>query len=110
MQVFRRGIFFLTADTTVDILTLLVNCAENSAGIPIETVSTTVITDLINQTADRILNIDICAGADLSCHHNLTCCAQSLYSHMALRVTGKEFIKQRIADLVCHLIGMAFGN
>ena len=96
------------AHTSVDVATLFMYGGEDAEGVAVETVGAAVIAYLLYDFAHGVGHIHICLTAHLACHHHLTGGAECLYGHMAFRVACEKFVKQYVADLVGHLVGMAF--
>ncbi len=110
LKVFGIHVLATAAYSAVDILALLVNGTENSACISVKTVCATVVTYLIDQTANRVLYVYVSLRANLSGNNHLSGSAKRFDCDMTFRITRKKFIKQSITYLVSHLIGMTFGN
>ena len=100
----------LTADAHVDVLALLVDGAEHAAALGLELVLALGVANLADNVAHGGLHVDIAVAGHLAADDGKTRGYQRLASHMTLGVAAEEFVEQRIADLVGHLVGMALGN
>ena len=99
-----------TIYAAVDVGTLLVYCREYTATIAFEHVFALGIADAVDDFACYALQVDVCLCCDFACQDDLSCSDECFACHFRVGVEGKEFVEYGIADLVGHLIGMAFGD
>ena len=101
-------IFFRPADAPVDVLALLMNGTEDSAGVTVELVFCLGISNLVDSVASHCLQVYIDVTAHFTHDDHLSCGDKCLAGHMSLWVVSQELVKDGVADLVGHFIGMAF--
>ena len=102
--------FGLAANAHVDILALLVDGAEHAATFSLELVLALSVANLADHVAYSLLHVDIAVACHLAADHGQAGGDQRFASHMAFGVVTQKFVQKRIADLVGHFVGMAFGN
>ena len=93
-----------------DVGRLLVNAHHHAAGISIEADTGFVIADFAQRAANDVVRVDHTFAGDFTGDHDLASGAQSLTSHPAFRILRQESIKDRVANLVRHLIGVTHRN
>ena len=103
-----------TADLVVgaqcDIGALAVDVGDNSAGVSIKAVLCTGITDVRDDLADDLLEIDIAAGGDLAHNVDQTGGSAGLAGHAGIGVVGQDLVQDSIGDLVADLVRMSLGD
>ena len=101
---------FLALNTTVDIGALLMHGQKDTARIAVEAELAAVVANFVDNAACGLLHVDIGVALDFTGNHDLTGGHQCFTCHFRLRVAGKKFVKDGVADLIGHFIGMAFRN
>ncbi len=101
---------FLAIHAAVDVVALLVQGAEHGARIAVEAVLTFGVADAVYHLARHQLKVDVRLAFHLASQNHLTRGDECFASHLRLRVERQQLVQHGIADLVCHLVGMAFGN
>ena len=95
-------------DTAVDVLALLMDSSEDTAGVAVELVFGLGIAYLLNRVTCNGLQVDIHITAYLAHQHHLSCSDKRLTSHTGAVVVSQELVENGVANLIGHFIGMAF--
>ena len=103
-----------TADLVVgaqcDIRALAVDVGDNSAGVSVKAVLCTGVTDVRDDLADDLLEIDIAVGGDLAHNVDQTGGSAGLAGHAGIGVVGQDLVQDSIGDLVADLVRMSLGD
>ena len=84
-------------DSAVDVCALLVDGADDAAGIGVESVFGLGVAYLADHFAHRFLDVDVCVfGLDFASYDDEACGAERLARHLGLGVLAEEFIKDCI--------------
>ena len=94
-------------NTTVYIITLLMNSRKNTTAITIKLIFSLGITNVINGLTCYGLQINIFFRAYFAHDDNLPCRIKSLYSATRMLVISQELVEQSITYLVGNLIRMS---
>ena len=100
----------LALHTTVDVAALLMNGTEHAAGVALKHVLALGVSDAVDHLAGNALKVNVGLSLDFAGQYHLTRGYESLARHLRFGIESKQFVQYGIADLVCHLVGMAFGN
>ena len=93
-----------------DILGLLIQCHDHTAGIAVKAIFCTVIADLTDGLAHDLLNVHISIGGDLAHNHNQTGGGAGLARYTAHRVFFHQRIQDCIGDCIAHFVRMSLSN
>ena len=103
-----------TADLVVsaqcDIGALAVDVGDHGAGVSIKAVLCTGVTDIRDDLADDLLEIDIAVGGDLAHNVDQTGGSAGLAGHAGIGIVGQDLVQDGIGDLVADLVRMSLGD
>ena len=97
-------------NATVDVSALLVDGREHTATVALEHILALGIADAVNDFASDTLQVNVCLCLDFACQDDLPSRDECFASHLRIGIEGKQFVEHSIADLIGHLVGMAFGD
>ncbi len=97
-------------DAHRDVGRLLVDRRDDCAGVGIEPERATRVADAAHGVAHGALVVDVRLGGDLARDHDQAGGAERLARDPALRVLLEDRVEHGVADLVGHLVGVAFGD
>ena len=100
------GFFALYA--AVDVAALLVQGREDAAGVGVEFEFGAVVTDFADYVAGGCVEVDVSVALYFAGDNHLAGSDECFAGHLRVGVAGEELVEHSIADLVGHLIGMAF--
>ena len=104
------GTAHLVVGAQCDIGALAVDVGDNGTGVSIKAVLCTGVTDLRDDLADDLLEIDIAAGGNLAHDVDQTGGSAGLAGHAGIGVVGQDLVQDRIGDLVADLVRMSLGD
>ena len=99
-----------TVNTTVDVCALLVDGREHTATVALEHILALGIADAVDDFASDTLQVNVSLCLDFACQHDLSGRDECFARHLRIGIEGKQFVEHGIADLIGHLVGMAFGD
>ena len=92
----------------VDVGTLLVNGTEDAATRGVKHVLALGVPDPLDGVAGNLLHIQVSLALHLTGQNHLPRRDQRFARDLGLRIKGQEMVNQRIRNLVCDLIRVAF--
>ncbi len=101
-------LFRFTRYATIDVGTLFMHGVQYTAAFGIETIFRLGIAYSANGFASHQRNVDVGIRTHLAGNDDLTRCHHRFACNVRLVVISQQLVKNGIADLVCHLVGMAF--
>ena len=79
---------------TVDVLALLVDLGEDSAGVAVEHVVGLVVADAVDHSAHNLLDVNVrVLGTDLAADDHKSCRTECLACHLGLGILTEELVK-----------------
>ena len=101
-------VLFLALNALVYVAALLVDGCEHAARVAVELVFGLGVANAVDGLAGYRLQVDVLRGAHLAHNHHLAGCHHRLDGCVGVFVVGQKLVEQCVADLVGHLVGMAF--
>ena len=89
---------------------LLVDRDDHAARAAVEAVQGVVVADRLDRLAGELRDVDVGRGGDLTGDDAQPGGEQRLAGHPAVGILGEDRVEHRVADLVGHLVGVAFGH
>ena len=80
---------------------------EYAAALRVKTEAAVVIAYFADDTAHHLLQVYVGRALDFAGEHHLAGGDEGLACHFGLRVAGKEFVENSVADLVGDFVGMS---
>ena len=94
--------------TKSDICRLFIQSCDNCTCICVESIFTTVISNLTNSISYDLLNIDICSCCDFPHYQYKTCCCSCFACNTSHWILFHDCIKNGVGNGIAHFIRMAF--
>ncbi len=91
-----------------DVGALRGNGKLDGAGVAVETLVAAVETDIADHLAHQIIEVHKAGSRDLAHQHHKPGLGERLARHARARVLGKERVQHSVANLIAHLVGVAF--
>ncbi len=100
----------LALHALVDIRALLMDGAEHAAAVRLEHVLAFGVPDAADHVTCDLLHVEVGFALHLTGQHHLPGGDQGFAGHLAVGIEGQEMVDERVADLVGHLVGVAFAD
>ena len=97
-------------DTLGDVGRLFLDRHERPAGQVVEAVVGFRVADVADGLPDDGLEVDVCRRRDLAEDHHQTCRRRGLAGNAGFRILLDDRVKDRVRDLIAHLVRMALGD
>ena len=97
-------------DALRDVVALLVVADHHRTALVVDAVFGVVVADALDRVTRDLDVVDVRVVRDLACQHDQAGVAQRFGRHPRARVLREDRVQNRVGDLVCYLVGMAFGD